>query len=99
MTATVLPPPPPSGGPRPRRRAGLALVTAIGLLIALATTAWTAFAAITVSARQEASESASYDVSRASPSTRTMRTWLSGRAPVTPPGWNKRCSGRSDGPR
>jgi len=61
MTATVLPPPPPSGGPRPRRRAGLALVTAIGLLIALATIAWTAFAAITVSARQEASESASYD--------------------------------------
>ena len=60
MTATVLPPPPPSGGPRPRRRAGLVLVTAIGLLIALATTAWTAFAAITVSARQEASESVSY---------------------------------------
>ena len=60
MTATVLPPPPPSGGPRPRRRAGLVLVTAIGLLIALATIAWTAFAAITVSARQEASESASY---------------------------------------
>jgi hypothetical protein len=38
----------------------LVLVTAIGLLIALATIAWAAFAAITVSARQEASESASY---------------------------------------
>ena len=60
MTATVLPPPPASGGPRPRRRAGLVVVTAIGLLIAVASIAWFTFAAITVSSRQEASESASY---------------------------------------
>ena len=60
MTATVLPPPPTSGGPRPRRRAGLVLVTSIGLLIALASIAWATFAALTASARQEASNSSSY---------------------------------------
>ena len=60
MSATVLPPPPTPAGPRPRRRTGLVLVTAIGLLIAVASIAWATFAAITVSARQEATESASY---------------------------------------
>lgn len=60
MTATLRPPPPTSGGPRPLRRTGLVVVTAIGLLIAVASIAWATFAALTVSARQEASESASY---------------------------------------
>lgn len=60
MTSTVLPPPPTSDGSRPRRRTGLVLVTAIGLVIAVASIAWATFAAITVSARQEASASASY---------------------------------------
>jgi DUF4097 and DUF4098 domain-containing protein YvlB len=59
MTATVLPPAT-TGGPRPRRRPGLVVVTAIGLLIALASIAWATFAALTVSVRQEASDSASY---------------------------------------
>ena len=60
MSATVLPPPPTSGGPRPRRRTGLVILTAIGLLIAVVSVAWATFAAITVSARQEASESTTY---------------------------------------
>lgn len=60
MSATLLPPPPPSAGPRPRRRPGLVVVILIGLVIAVASIAWATFAALTVSARQEASDSASY---------------------------------------
>jgi hypothetical protein len=60
MTTTLVPPPRPTGDLPPHRRPGFVVVTAIGLLIALATITWATFAAFTVFTREEASSSASY---------------------------------------